>query len=107
MTLQLIQLLYTYLASTVWKSKSVIDNKHDEDPKTLLGLLQRAARLWPNHGIAFKDHGWDQKSDFMTYKDLLREAQVTIYHCQMKGIHTDKIKVQCSQTPNSRHGHAA
>ncbi|KAH7087506.1 putative non-ribosomal peptide synthase-like protein [Paraphoma chrysanthemicola] len=49
--------------------------KQDEDPKTLLGLLQRAARLWPNHGIAFKDQGWDQKSDFITYADLIREVE--------------------------------
>lgn len=81
MTLHSIQLMYSYLTSTPWKSKGLVDKIHEDDPKTLLGLLQRAARLWPNHGIAFKDLGWDQKSDFMTYKDLLREAQVTLLDC--------------------------
>ncbi|KAH9878812.1 hypothetical protein IAQ61_002086 [Plenodomus lingam] len=43
--------------------------------RTLLGLLQRAAKSWPNNGIAFKDQGWDQESDFMTYAELLTQAK--------------------------------
>jgi hypothetical protein len=82
MVLHLIQQLYSYLhvtpTSRSWNNKSAVVKKNGEDPKTLLELLQRAARLWPNHGIAFKDHGWDQKSDFMTYADLLREAEVIL-----------------------------
>jgi len=82
MILHLIQQLYSYLHVTPTSrnrnSKSAAIKENVEDPKTLLGLLQRAARLWPNHGIAFKDHGWDQKSDFMTYADLLREAEVVL-----------------------------
>jgi hypothetical protein len=72
----LTQLLQYYIAPTTRPSKTTAAKKYGEDPKTLLQLLQRAARLWPNHGIAFKDHGWDQKSDFVTYADLLREVEV-------------------------------
>ncbi|KAL1628682.1 putative NRPS-like protein biosynthetic cluster [Neofusicoccum ribis] len=72
----LVHLLYTYVAPTLWDTKSASVRKLGEDPKTLLGLLQRAARLWPNHGIAFKDQGWDQRSDFVTYAELLREVEV-------------------------------
>jgi hypothetical protein len=48
-----------------------------QEPKTLLELLQRAARCWPTHGIVFKDQGWDQVSDLVTYADLLRQAEVS------------------------------
>jgi hypothetical protein len=71
------QLLHSYVTPAAWTGKGAATKKHGEDPKTLLEMLQRAARLWPNHGIAFKDQGWDQKSDFLTYADLLREAEVT------------------------------
>ncbi|KAJ4993372.1 nonribosomal peptide synthetase [Stagonosporopsis vannaccii] len=47
----------------------------DEDPRTLLGLLLRAARLWPSNGITFKDQGWDQEASSITYADLLDTAQ--------------------------------
>lgn len=48
----------------------------EEDPKTLGGLLLRAARLWPSNGITFKDQGWDQEAKFMSYADLLETAKV-------------------------------
>ncbi|KAK0658423.1 Microperfuranone synthase [Lasiodiplodia hormozganensis] len=66
--------LYSYLAPTFRDTKGGAARNLGEDPKTLLGLLERAARLWPNHGIAFKDQGWNQKSDFVTYAELLREV---------------------------------
>ncbi|KAL1621265.1 putative NRPS-like protein biosynthetic cluster [Diplodia seriata] len=66
--------LYSYLAPVIWDTKHATTKKLSEEPKTLLGLLERAARLWPNHGIAFKDQGWNQRSDFVTYRELLREA---------------------------------
>jgi hypothetical protein len=72
------QLLYSYVTPTARTGKSAAAKKHGEDPKTLFEMLQRVARLWPNHGIAFKDQGWDHKSDFLTYADLLREAEVTL-----------------------------
>lgn len=68
--------LYSYVVPIFWNTKVGTARKDDEDPKTLLGLLQRAAQLWPNHGIAFKDQGWDRRSHFVTYADLLREAEV-------------------------------
>jgi hypothetical protein len=46
------------------------------NPQTLLGLLHRAVQTWPTHGISFKDQGWDQVSDFITYAELLRQAEV-------------------------------
>ncbi|UPX15130.1 uncharacterized protein EKO05_0005589 [Ascochyta rabiei] len=55
--------------------KPAFEISHFDEPKTLFGLLQRAADLWSNNGIAFKDQGWDRKSDFMTYADLLTEAK--------------------------------
>jgi hypothetical protein len=76
--LNLTQLLQYYITPAARLSKATSAQNQGEDPKTLLQLLQRAARLWPNHGIAFKDHGWDRKSDFVTYADLLREAEVAI-----------------------------
>ncbi|KAL1650009.1 putative NRPS-like protein biosynthetic cluster [Diplodia intermedia] len=66
--------LYSYLAPVIWDTKHATAKKLSEEPKTLLGLLERAARLWPNHGIAFKDQGWNQRSNFVTYGELLREA---------------------------------
>jgi hypothetical protein len=85
MVFHLIQHLYSYLhvtpASRNRNNKSAVVKRNGEDPKTLLELLQRAARLWPNHGIAFKDHGWDQKSNFMTYADLLKEVEVMRQEC--------------------------
>lgn len=71
---------------------------HGEDPKTLLELLQRAARLWPNNGIAFKDQGWDQKPDFMTYADLLREAEVEFLTSMRK---YDSANVESRMRPSS------
>lgn len=50
---------------------------HQKEPKTLLELLQCAARCWPTHGIVFKDQGWDKVSDLVTYADLLRQAEVS------------------------------
>ncbi|KAJ8114485.1 hypothetical protein OPT61_g3649 [Boeremia exigua] len=47
-----------------------------EDPKTLPGLLLRAANLWPENGIYFKDQGWDQESTFMSYADIVKEVQI-------------------------------
>ncbi|KAH6639111.1 putative non-ribosomal peptide synthase-like protein [Boeremia exigua] len=49
--------------------------KECQDPKTLLGLLLRAARLWPNNGITFKDQGWDQDACFVSYAEILKEVQ--------------------------------
>lgn len=69
--------LYSYLAPTFRDTKGGAARNLGEDPKTLLGLLERAARLWPNHGIAFKDQGWNQRSDFVTYAELLREVAVS------------------------------
>ncbi|KAH7398623.1 putative non-ribosomal peptide synthase-like protein [Phaeosphaeria sp. MPI-PUGE-AT-0046c] len=48
----------------------------EDHPKTLLSLLRRAAQSWPTHGIMFKDQGWDEVSDFVTYPDLLRQAEI-------------------------------
>ncbi|EKG14141.1 hypothetical protein MPH_08682 [Macrophomina phaseolina MS6] len=76
MLTSLVLLLYTQVAPYLWDTKGSASKKFGEDPKTLLGLLERAARLWPNHGIAFKDQGWDQRSDFLTYAELMREATV-------------------------------
>jgi hypothetical protein len=60
-----------------WKNgKTVVES--NARPKTLLGLLQRAASLWPNHGVSFKENGWDQEANFMTYKEILREAEVVL-----------------------------
>lgn len=50
--------------------------KDCEDPKSLPGLLLRAARLWPENGIYFKDQGWEQASTFTSYTDLLKEVQL-------------------------------
>jgi hypothetical protein len=72
------QLLYSYITPTARTCKSAAAKNYGEDPKTLFEMLQRVARLWPNRGIAFKDQGWDHKSDFLTYADLLREAEVTL-----------------------------
>ncbi|KAH9878816.1 hypothetical protein J1614_002250 [Plenodomus biglobosus] len=60
---------------TVEGSGSIKFRQSSDEPKTLFELLQRAAILWPNNGIAFKDHGWDKEADFMTYADLLAEAK--------------------------------
>ncbi len=48
------------------------------DPRTLSGLLLRAARLWPGNGIHFKDQGWEQASTFTSYAELLKEVQVRL-----------------------------
>jgi hypothetical protein len=75
---QLKQLIQSYVPTSFWNTKAKATKTHIEEPRTLLELLQRAARLWPNHGIAFKDQGWDQSSNFMTYADLLRESEVRL-----------------------------
>ena len=79
MALQLIQRLASNVVTTTWNNKCAPAENHDDDPKTLLGLLQRTARLWPDHGLAFKDKGWDQESSFMTYASLLKEAEVRLH----------------------------
>ncbi|KAH7377885.1 putative non-ribosomal peptide synthase-like protein [Pyrenochaeta sp. MPI-SDFR-AT-0127] len=71
----MISQLFSYVAPIFWSTKGAAEKKDEEDPETLLELLQRAARLWPNHGIAFKDQGWDLRSNFMTYADILGEAE--------------------------------
>jgi hypothetical protein len=76
MILPIVQLLYSYVSSTALNEKSAVVEKYDKDPKTLLGLLQRAAHMWPNNGIAFKDNGWDQGENLITYKDLFMAAKV-------------------------------
>lgn len=59
-------------------SSSTRPAKTAQDPSTLLGLLQRAASLWPDHGIAFKkSRGWDEDAEFLSYADLLLEAKVS------------------------------
>ena len=70
--------LDAHVKPNIESSQDVKTRKCSDEPRTLLGLLQRAAHLWPNNGIAFKDQGWDQKSDFMTYADLLTEAKVML-----------------------------
>jgi predicted signal transduction protein with EAL and GGDEF domain len=77
MRVQSIQRLDSGVATTIKDAQDARAREFGEDPKTLLGLLQRAARLFPSNGIAFKDQGWDQKSVFMSYADLLSEAMVT------------------------------
>jgi hypothetical protein len=77
MILPIVQLLYSYISSTALDQKSAVVENYDEDPKTLLGLLQRAAHMWPNNGIAFQDNGWDQKENLITYKDLFMAAKVS------------------------------
>lgn len=76
MIIPLVQRLYSFVAPTALDEKHTPVEKYDEDPKTLLGLLQRGAQMWPNNGISFKDNGWDQKGDFMTYASLFMEAKV-------------------------------
>ncbi|KAH4718502.1 hypothetical protein HBH78_027030 [Parastagonospora nodorum] len=75
MTSQLTQALPTDVVSMSLGVQNEMVKHAGEEPKTLLGLLQRAARAWPTHGIVFKDQGWDQVSDFVTYVDLLRQAE--------------------------------
>jgi len=65
-------------------TQNEVAKQASEEPKTLLGLLQRAARAWPTHGIVFKDQGWDQVSDFVTYVDLLRQAEVSLRLNELK-----------------------
>jgi hypothetical protein len=79
MIFPLVQRLYSYVAPTALDEKHAPVDDYNEDPKTLLGLLQRAAHMWPNNGIAFKDNGWDKKGNFVTYPSLLMEAKVKCY----------------------------
>ena len=48
----------------------------DHTPTTLLGLLERAASKWPNHGIKVcrSIHGDDFES--LSYSQLLSQAKV-------------------------------
>lgn len=69
--------LSTDIASTNLKTNDEIREIPADNPQTLLALLQRAASHWPTHGILFKDRGWDHISDFMTYADLLQQAEVS------------------------------
>ncbi|OJD29307.1 peptide synthetase [Diplodia corticola] len=85
--------LYSYLAPALWDPKATAASSLGEDPKTLLGLLERAARLWPNHGIAFKDQGWSQRSDFVTYAELLREATTNAAKLRENGAVTPRKHV--------------
>jgi hypothetical protein len=68
----------TNVASFSLEAPRELADHTTENPKTLLGLLQRAARIWPTHGITLKDQGWDQVSDFLTYADLLRQAEASV-----------------------------
>jgi hypothetical protein len=92
MILPIVQLLYSYVSSTALDEKSAVVEKYDEYPKTLLGLLQRAAHMWPNNGIAFQDNGWGQKENLITYKDLFMAAKVN--HA-----YTERLKVTNSNSP--------
>lgn len=76
--LQSIRILDSYAAPNIRNTKGATAEQYGNDPKTLLELLQRAARLWPSNGIMFKDQGWDQGPDSMTYADLLEEAKVRL-----------------------------
>jgi hypothetical protein len=70
------QFLPTDVTSMSLKTEDGATTTPNDNPQTLLGLLHRAVRTWPTHGIMFKDQGWDQISDFITYADLLRQAEV-------------------------------
>lgn len=78
MMLQSIRVLEPCAKSDVRDTNDASAKECGEDPTTLLGLLLRAARLWPSNGITFKDQGWDHDSDFTTYADLLEEAEVSL-----------------------------
>lgn len=58
--------------------------KYGGEPKSLLGLLQRAAQFWPDNGIVFKDEGWKHETPVMTYADLLQEAKVSRPACMTR-----------------------
>lgn len=70
------QILPTGAVSVTSKTQDEVLTHRDNDPRTLLALLHRAARYWPSNGIMFKDQGWEYVSDFVTYADLLRQAEV-------------------------------
>ena len=84
MVLQSIRILDSSAAPPFGNTKRTAANECGEDPKILLGLLQRAARLWPSNGITFMDEGRDQSYEFMTYSDLLEEAKVRILARKVK-----------------------
>ena len=71
----LIEPLPSWDYPTYVQAKSVSLAK-DAEPQTLIQLLQRAATRWPNNRISFKDKGWDQEAETLTYVDILREAMV-------------------------------
>ena len=50
--------------------------RQDEDSATLIGLLLRAARLWPRNGITFKDCDYGHNSNLTTYADFLAVIEV-------------------------------
>jgi hypothetical protein len=106
MILPIVQLLYSYISSTALNEKSAVVEKYDKDPKTLLGLLQRAAHMWPNSGIAFKDNGWDQKENFVTYKDLFMAAKVEFIYTE-RPTTTDRATVQCGKASGTWNRHAS
>jgi hypothetical protein len=106
MILPIVQLLYSYVSSTAPIEKSAVVEKHDEDPKTLLGLLERAAHMWPNNGIAFKNNGWDQKENIITYKSLFMEAKVKQTYPERPNT-TNKAKVQREKASGTSNRHAS
>jgi hypothetical protein len=78
------QMFPTDVSSVTLTAEAEAMASHNTDPETLSELLQNAARSWPTHGIMFKDQGWDQVSDFVTYADLLRQAEVDPAFCKVR-----------------------
>jgi acyl-CoA synthetase (AMP-forming)/AMP-acid ligase II len=52
----------------------------DQTPTTLLGLLERAASKWPNHGIKVCRSIDGDDFESLSYSQLLSQAKVCSYH---------------------------
>lgn len=76
MIIPLVQRRDSHFDFATLDSKTEIAESRDGDPKSLMGLLQRAADMWPANGIALKDKGWNKESTFITYETLVKEAKV-------------------------------
>lgn len=80
MILPIVERRDSHFDSATLHSEVKAAQSRDEAPKTLFGLLQRAADRWPTNGIAIKDKGWDKESTFLTYAGLVKEAKVIPAH---------------------------
>ncbi|KAF2137182.1 uncharacterized protein K452DRAFT_258153 [Aplosporella prunicola CBS 121167] len=85
----LIEPLPSWDYPTYVQAKSVSLAK-DAEPQTLIQLLQRAATRWPNNSISFKDKGWDQEAETLTYADIFREVMFNAAKLRAGGIVTSQ-----------------